>query len=83
MKMVFLDSACMAPGLDCQEVPGATPKNPVSGLIAWSLPDLPGQSQAISSPTRVVFQPALRYPSGGVIIARLVFPQELGKAAVR
>ena len=41
----------MAFGLLVNEVPGATPKIPNSGLMAYSLPSLPGRIQAISSPT--------------------------------
>ena len=35
------------------KVPGATPKNPFSGLIARSWPSESGRSQAMSSPTTV------------------------------
>jgi hypothetical protein len=45
-------------GLVLYAVPGATPKYPVSGLMACSLPSSCGQSQAMSSPMIVVFQPA-------------------------
>ena len=38
-------------GLDFILVPGATPKNPFSGLTAQSLPSSPTLIQAISSPT--------------------------------
>jgi len=34
VKMVFLPTATMAFGLVSSEVPGATPKNPASGLMA-------------------------------------------------
>src|ERR1039457_3373094 len=36
VKIVFLDSAAIALGLVLAEVPGVTPKKPVSGLIARS-----------------------------------------------
>ena len=83
VKIEFAAIACIAFGFDFHDVPGATPKNPVSGLIARSRPSAPGQSQAMSSPTSVVFQPASRYRSGGTSIARFVLPQALGNAAVR
>ena len=51
VKMVFLRVQASAFGLDFSLVPGATPKKPFSGLIAYSLPSLPGFLQAISSPT--------------------------------
>ena len=39
-------------GFDLAEVPGATPKNPFSGLIAINFPvDLSNFNQAMSSPT--------------------------------
>src|SRR5713101_7174657 len=61
------------------DVPGATPKKPASGLIAYSRPSSPGLIQAMSSPTVVTFQPAkLR---GGISMAKLVFPHADGKAA--
>src|SRR5476651_2513960 len=34
VKMVFFAQEVSACGFDCLEVPGATPKNPVSGFIA-------------------------------------------------
>src|SRR5579884_2042883 len=34
--------------------------------------------QTMSSPTVVIFQPALRYLSGGMSMAKLVLPQALG-----
>ena len=60
-------------------VPGATPKNPASGLIARSSPCGPGLIQAMSSPTVVTFHPSK--PLGGISIAKLVLPQADGKAA--
>ena len=38
-------------GFDFMFVPGATPKKPFSGLIAYSLPSSPGRIHAMSSPT--------------------------------
>ena len=69
----------IALGLVLYDVPGATPKKPASGLIALKVPSAEGLIQAISSPTVFTFQPAKH--SGGIIIAKFVFPQALGKAA--
>src|SRR5271168_3147280 len=79
VKMVFRESVAMALGLVLAEVPGATPKNPASGLMARSWPVASGRIQATSSPTVQTFQPSK--PSGGTIMAKLVLPQALGKAA--
>jgi hypothetical protein len=55
--MEFLLIVCIALGLDCPFVPGATPKNPDSGLIAdYFVRRL--QIQAMSSPTVLTFQPS-------------------------
>ena len=77
--MVFLESVAMAFGLVFGEVPGATPKKPASGLIARRCPFSSGLIQAMSSPTVQTFQPSK--PAGGIIMAKFVFPQALGKAA--
>ena len=61
------------------DVPGATPKQPASGLIAYSRPSLPGLIQAMSSPIVVTFHPSKA--GGGISIAKLVFPQADGNAA--
>src|SRR6476660_3552726 len=74
VKMVSCWIEASALGLDFFEVPGATPKNPASGLIAYRRPSGPGRIQQMSSPIVHTFQPALRYPSGGMSIARLVLP---------
>src|ERR1035441_895548 len=79
VKMVLRDKAAMALGLVFTEVPGATPKNPASGLMACSMPFSSGRIQAISSPTVVTFQPSK--PWGGTSMDKLVLPQALGKAA--
>ena len=63
-------------GWCCALVPGATPKKPASGLTAYSRPSEPNFIQAMSSPIVSTFQPG----SVGIIIARLVLPQALGKA---
>src|SRR5271168_4587422 len=83
VKMVLRESVAMALGLVLAEVPGATPKNPASGLMARSSPGASGRAvegkiQAMSSPTVQTFQPSK--PSGGTIMAKLVLPQALGKA---
>ena len=67
----------MALGLLFMLVPGATPKKPASGLIAYSRPSAPNFIQAMSSPTTSTFQPG----SVGFIIARLVLPHADGNAA--
>src|SRR5580692_3262501 len=79
VKMVLRDSEAMAFGLVFALVPGATPKNPVSGLMARSRPVSSGRIQAMSSPTVQTFHPS--NPSGGIIMAKLVLPQAEGKAA--
>jgi hypothetical protein len=67
----------MAMGLVCHPVPGATPNNPNSGLIAYSRPSSPNRIQAMSSPTVSAVQPSMV----GSSMARLVLPQALGKQA--
>src|SRR6266568_9078305 len=79
VNMLFLAKVETACGFDLCDVPGATPKNPVSGFIAYNRPSFPTRIQAISSPRQVTFQPG----NVGCIIARLVFPQALGNAAAR
>ena len=69
----------MALGLVSQEVPGATPKKPASGLIARSIPFSSGFNHAISSPTVETFQPFI--DAGGINIAMLVLPQGAGKSS--
>src|SRR6202012_2451970 len=78
VKMVFFASVAMALGLVLALVPGATPKNPASGLMARSWPFLSGLIQAMSSPTVQTFQPS--NPAGGIIMAKLVLPQAEGEA---
>src|SRR5918997_1098668 len=77
VKMQFFVSVAMAFGLVFSDVPGATPKKPASGLMAYRRPSSPNFIQAISSPTVSTFQPG----SVGIIIAMLVLPQADGKAA--
>src|SRR5262249_35283193 len=81
VNLQFLVRVRLALGLDCSLVPGATPKNPDSGLIARSVPSGAFLIHAMSSPTVLTFQPS--NPFGGTSIARLVLPQALGKAAPR
>src|ERR1700735_5007944 len=77
VKIVFDSIVLIACGLVCSPVPGATPKKPASGLIAYSRPSSPNFIQAMSSPIVSTFQSG----SVGIIIARFVLPQALGKAA--
>ncbi len=77
VKIVFFARVAIALGLVFAEVPGATPKNPASGLIACSRPFPSGRIQAMSSPTVQTFQPSK--PSGGISIAKFVLPHALGK----
>src|SRR5947209_3111107 len=79
VKIVLRDKVFIAFGLVFADVPGATPKNPASGLIARSRPFSSGLIHAISSPTVQTFQPS--NPSGGTSIAKLVLPHALGNAA--
>ena len=64
VKMQFLVKVNMALRLEFIEVPGATPKNPASGLMARRVPSDPGLIQAMSSPMVVTFQ--LSKPFGGI-----------------
>src|SRR5262245_17256957 len=57
VKIEFARSVSIAFRFVFDEVPGATPKNPDSGLIAHRRPSGPGRSQAMSSPTVQAFQP--------------------------
>ena len=78
MKMLLPRSMVrMAFGLVAAPVPGATPKNPFSGLMAYRRPSGPGRIQAMSSPRVSTFQPGIV----GSSMARLVLPQADGKAA--
>src|SRR6185295_7757203 len=79
VKIVFFASVAIALGLVLSDVPGATPKNPASGLMARRRPLASGLIQAISSPTVHTFQPS--NPRGGISMAKLVLPQALGNAA--
>src|SRR5215471_11443648 len=78
VKIEFFVTVSNAFGFDCMLVPGATPKNPASGLIAYSRPSGPNFIHAISSPMVSTFQPG----TVEISIARLVFPQADGNAPV-
>ncbi len=79
VKIVFRFSVAIAFGFVRALVPGATPKNPASGLMARSCPFASGLIHAISSPTVQTFHPS--NPAGGIIIAKLVLPHADGNAA--
>ncbi len=79
VKIVSCASECSAVGLVFSEVNGATPKNPASGLMAYSRPSGPGRIQAMSSPMVSTFHPGMV----GRSMARFVLPQADGNAAVR
>src|ERR1700728_177343 len=78
VKIVLLASVAIAFGFVFTDVPGATPKNPASGLIARSRPFSSGFIQAMSSPTVHTFQPS--NPWGGTSMEKFVLPQALGNA---
>src|SRR5213080_4713530 len=80
VKIEFVASVAIAFGLVLTDVPGATPKNPASGLMARKRPFSSGLIQAMSSPTVQTFHPS--NPAGGISIAKFVLPQALGNAAV-
>src|SRR6516162_11335737 len=77
VKMLLPHIALTALALVFIPVPGATPKKPASGLIAYSLPSAPNRIQAMSSPMVSTFQSGML----GCSIARLVLPHADGKAA--
>ena len=78
VKMQLPDRVSMALGLVLSLVPGATPKNPYSGLMAHSRPSAPNFIQQMSSPMVSTFQPG----RVGMSMARLVLPHAEGKAPV-
>ena len=78
VKMLLADMVSMAFSLVWLLVPGATPKNPYSGLMAHSRPSEPNFIQQMSSPIVSTFQPG----SVGINMARFVLPHAEGKAPV-
>src|SRR5215468_230462 len=78
VKIELRATVAMALRLDFTLVPGATPKKPASGLMAYSRPSDPNFIQAMSSPMVSTFQPGIV----GISIARLVFPHADGNAPV-
>src|SRR4051795_10030121 len=79
VKIVLRSIVSIAFGFVLRAVLGATPKNPYSGLTAYSLPSSPNFIHAMSSPTVSTSQPS----SVGTSMARFVLPQALGKAPAR
>src|SRR2546429_3798873 len=77
VKIEFPHMAATALALVFMPVPGATPKNPASGLIAYSRPSGPNRIQAMSSPMVSTCQPGMV----GCSMARFVLPHADGKAA--
>ena len=77
VKMLLAVKVATALALVAAPVPGATPKNPASGLIAYSRPSGPNRIQAMSSPTVSTVQPGM----AGASMARLVLPHADGNAA--
>ena len=77
VKMTSRSSIRTAVGLVSTPVPGATPKKPASGLMAYSRPSSPGRSHAMSSPSV-----STRHPGRvGWSIAKFVLPHAEGNAA--
>ena len=79
VKIVLARTIRVAFGFVFGLVLGATPKNPLSGLMARSWPCASTCIQAMSSPTVHTRQPGRRDST----IARLVFPEALGMAPAR
>src|SRR5206468_6941706 len=78
VKIEFLVTVSIAFGFDFMLVPGATPKKPASGLMAYSRPSGPNFIHAMSSPIVSTFQPG----TVEISIARFVLPQADGNAPV-
>src|SRR5262245_27905903 len=76
VNTVLVATVCIAFGLLSLFVPGATPKNPNSGLIAYKRPSGPNFIHAMSSPIVSAFQPGIV----GMSMARLVLPHADGNA---
>src|SRR3954469_1265166 len=77
VKMQLPHNVSMALGLVSYPVPGATPKKPASGLMAYRRPSAPNFIQQMSSPTVSAFHPGIV----GLSMARLVLPHAEGNAA--
>src|SRR6266496_3660739 len=77
VKMLLAVNVATACALVLTPVPGATPKNPASGLIAYSRPSAPNRIQAMSSPIVSTVQPGMV----GASMARFVLPHADGNAA--
>ena len=78
VKMEFFVIVSIAFGFDFMLVPGATPKKPASGLIAYRRPSAPNFIHAMSSPMVSTFHPG----TVEISMARLVFPHAEGNAPV-
>ena len=78
VKMEFFAIVSMALAFDFMLVPGATPKKPYSGLMAWRRPSAPNFIHAMSSPIVSTFQPGIVEIS----IDKFVLPRAEGKAPV-
>src|ERR1700730_6901477 len=77
VKMLLPHMAATALALVFMPVPGATPKKPASGLIAYSRPSGPNRIQARCSPIVSSFHPG----TVGCSMARFVLPHADGNAA--
>src|SRR4051794_21448636 len=77
VKIELPHSVFSALGFVASPVPGATPKKPASGLIAYSRPSSPNFIHAMSSPIVSTFHPG----RVGIIIAMFVLPHADGNAA--
>src|ERR1700720_1333767 len=76
VKMQLPSRVSMALRLVLLLVPGATPKKPASGLMAYRRPSGPNFIQQMSSPIVSTFHPG----NVGMSMARLVLPHAEGKA---
>src|SRR5262249_58532308 len=76
VKMECARREAIAFGFVFDDVPGATPKNPASGLIAHRRPSAPRCIHPISPPTVRTLQPGC--DAGGTSVARLVLPPAAG-----
>src|SRR5579872_904543 len=75
VKMQLRCMVFMALAFVSVEVPGATPKKPASGLMAYSRPSSPNFIQQMSSPMVSTFHPGMV----GTSMARFVLPHAEGK----